>query len=102
MLQLLPSQCRILSPTAQTSLAETAASPFRLPALGLLTILQAFPRQCSISVLLKLLSLPTAQTLFAETTVTAFSRGVVPVLGLETTFHWPQASASARALVPVI
>src|SRR5690348_14072261 len=76
-----PSQCSVIVvgkevqviPTAQISLAATAATPLRVLllglGLGLGTILQACPSQCSIKVPPTLL-LPTAQASSAATTVT--------------------------------
>src|SRR5262249_44039588 len=90
-LQLVPFQCSASvcpvpvvlrnRPTAHTSLAETAAAAARLLnpvlALGLGTVLQLVPFQCSISVCVAPLGpgrkSPTAQTSLPETTVTPFS-----------------------------
>src|SRR5947209_16836884 len=76
-LQFVPSKCKIGGPpvperpTAQTSLAESAETAERAPALAMTlleTMLQLVPSQCSTSAFP--LALPTAQTLFEETTVT--------------------------------
>src|SRR5579864_6640730 len=84
-------------PTAQTSLAEVAATPTRMllpePGLGLLTMLQEVPFQCSMVVWLLPLLLrlvPTAQTLLSEIAVAPYSvLSKVPTLGIETVLHFP-------------
>src|SRR2546421_2130389 len=80
-LHFLPFQCSISvcwtplalmkSPTAQTSLVETAVTPFRTPAcLGALTVRQLVPFQCSISGGDPITVNPTAQTSLGETAAT--------------------------------
>src|SRR5437867_7617430 len=117
MLHLEPFQCsmsvwrvRLLllkeSPTAQTSLVETAATlvrPLPLgPGFGLVTMLQVEPFQCSMSIrsLPPLgVEFPTAQTSVVETAVTPTRTASDPIVGLDTTFHLEpfQCSMSVRA-----
>src|SRR5713226_9217609 len=83
-----------MSPTAQTLLPETTATPFNslneVPTLGL-TTLQFVPFQCSISACwlpLELMDHPTAQMSVAETMATAVKLFLdFPALGLLTTFQ---------------
>src|SRR5215472_7868329 len=121
-LQLVPFQCSIRvcvaplalgrkSPTAQTSPAETAVTPFSslfcVLALGLGTTLQLVPFQCSMRVWdgpkPETTKLPTAHTSWAETAATASRMlSAPPGLGLGTTRHlWPfQCSASVSRGLP--
>ena len=107
--QLVPFHCsvsvyspefEITNPTAQTSLAETMATPLRrlFPMrFGLGTTLHCVPFQCSISVCLTPLALmksPTAQTSVAEKLATPLRSLTDPGLGLEMTL---QATACATA-----
>src|SRR5437660_258413 len=96
-LHFLPFQCSISvcwtplalmkSPTAQTSLVETAVTPFRTPAcLGALTVRQLVPFQCSISGGDPITVNPTAQTSLVETAATPSSLPFA-TLGLGTTLH---------------
>ena len=112
MLQLVPFQCSISvcslplvleSPTAHTSVGETAAtarSSLDAPlTLGLETTLQVVPFQCSISVCwpVPLLNCPTAQMSLVETAVTPFSPlSCVPTLGLATTLQVVPFQCSMR------
>src|SRR5690348_3859922 len=86
-----------LSPTAHTSVVDTAATPRSSdpepvpPGLGLGTMLHAVPSQCSVSVwntvpaLVEIWKSPTAQTSLAEMAVTPVRRLFpVPSLGLGT------------------
>src|SRR6266571_1951966 len=91
------------SPTAQTSVVETAATASRLScvlALGLETMLQLVPSQCSISVCIRppeVTNSPTAQMSLAETAVTPASSLVcVLALGLETTLQLVPSQCSIR------
>src|SRR2546426_1087138 len=75
-LQLLPFHCSIRlplpqSPTAQTSLLETAVTAFRTPAcFGALTVRQLVPFQCSMSGGDPMTVNPTAQTSLVEAAAT--------------------------------
>src|SRR5258708_6480847 len=84
-----------MNPTAQTSVAETAATPKSSlsteAGLGLVTTLHCVPFQCSISVWEgpPLACHPTAQASLAETAATLL-RPLLPFgLGLGTTLHFP-------------
>src|SRR6266571_357080 len=109
--QLVPSHCSIsvpepLSPTAHTSLLETAVtprSPFCRPGpAGLVTMLQLVPSQCSVRVWntpLALRKSPTAQASVAEMAATA-DRLPVTTLGVGMMLQLvpSQCSASGWAL----
>jgi membrane-associated phospholipid phosphatase len=76
--------------TAGILVEVTAAAPRNsAPALGLVTMLQLLPFQCSVrvwGVLAASWNWPTAHTSFADTAVTALSRlDPVPLFGLGTT-----------------
>src|SRR6266566_4888203 len=76
------------SPTAQTSLVETAVTPFRKPAcLGALTRRQLVPFQCSMSGGVAVLTFPTAQTSVVETAATPRRASFELALGLATALH---------------
>src|SRR6266581_5573715 len=76
------------SPTAQTSLAETAVTPFRKPTcLGALTRRQLVPFQCSMSGGVAVLTFPTAQTSVVETAATPRRASFELALGLATALH---------------
>src|SRR5215469_12852485 len=88
-----PFQCRTsawlavqlpLNPTAQTSLADVAATPSRLPSrTGLCITVQALPFQCSMMVWLVFVPpSPTAHASVAEVTVTAASAPTRSGLGV--------------------
>src|SRR5437588_559806 len=88
-------------PTAQTFVAETAATPLRTggeAGLGLLTTLQLVPFQCSITVcppppwVPSEPTTPMSQTLTADT---APRPSGTPGLGLFTTLQLPQISEAA-------
>src|SRR6476646_9163095 len=94
---MVPFQCSIsvwlpAMPTAQTSLAATAATPSRTllaPGLGLATTAHAVPFQCSTSVRLALPEkyMPTAHTSLAATAVTPKSWSDTLALALVTMDH---------------
>src|SRR5260370_9770617 len=63
----------VTEPTAQMSLAETAATPASRPAEGLETAAQLVPFQCSVRVWAPLPVSPTAHTSVAETAVAPLS-----------------------------
>src|SRR6266566_349689 len=78
-LQVVPSQCSMTEPTAQTSFEEMATTDLRTApdTCEFGTILQLVPSQCSMSVwepqdIWQSLASPTAQMSFAETAATAF------------------------------
>src|SRR5438552_18737572 len=79
--QLDPPQCMMPGrppdanevPTAQTSFADTPATPVRTPTCGLGVPLHCAPSQCRTIELTKLSSLPTAQASLAEIAATALS-----------------------------
>src|SRR5262249_938517 len=90
----------VYDPTAQTSLAVTAATPSSWlmadPWLGLATTRQLAPSQCSMRVWPGLLS-PTAQTSLAVTAATSLSWLMVdPWLGLATTLQLAPSQCSTR------
>src|SRR5439155_807196 len=113
MLHAVPFQCSISVftewlwyPTAQTLLAEMAATPDRLsdvPVFGLATMLQLVPFQCSTNVWLvvPLLYEPTAQTLLAEMTATPVRLlDAAPAgFGLGTTLQLEPSQCSIRVLL---
>src|SRR5437016_1754920 len=94
----MPSQCIVRElvpnwPTAQISLAATAAIPLRVPTSGPGTMLHWAPSQC------KICEPPTTQTSFAETAATPER---LPMSGLGTTRHaWPQSGVGVRVGVLV-
>src|SRR5712691_10006549 len=114
--QLVPFQCSVrvwaplpVSPTAHTSLAETAVAPLSwlscAPAgLGLGATVQLAPSQCKMRVcgLAKEVGSanPTAQTSLAETAVTPLSWSIGPTLGLGTTLHLRPFQCSIRVCRP--
>src|SRR5216684_3928238 len=83
-LQLVPFHCSITvvviplmsvtEPTAQMSLAETAATPASRPAEGLETAAQLVPFHCSVRVCAPFPVSPTAHTSLAETAVIGRAR----------------------------
>src|SRR5258708_36463540 len=74
------------SPTAQTSVAETAVTPFRKPAcFGALTMRQLVPFQCSMSGGGAVLTLPTAQTSVVGTAATPRRASLALAVGAGTT-----------------
>src|SRR6266571_2668528 len=92
------------SPTAQTSVVETAATASRLScvlALGLETMLQLVPSQCSIRVCASpqpvRAKVPTAQTSVVETATTPRRTLPVPAVGLATTLHFFPSQCSMSA-----
>src|SRR5262249_59429728 len=116
--QLVPFHCSIrvplpLSPTAHTSLADTAATPLS-PApgptpLGLATMLQAVPFQCSVRVWntvpapLVVWKSPAAQTSFAEMAVTPASRVFCALaLGVVTTDQLRPVQCSVGGCAPPV
>src|SRR5947207_1261913 len=98
------------SPTAQTSLVETAVTPSRklvcVLGLGLATMLHCLPFQCSMKVCstpLALKEVPTAQTSLGETAATAWSPVLAPVVGLFTTLHlWPFQCSISPCPLPLV
>src|SRR6266849_10250003 len=107
-LQLVPFHCSITvvviplmsvtEPTAQMSLAETAATPASRPAEGLETAVQLVPSQCSIRVWAPFPVSPTAQTSVAETAVAPRSSlSCAPAgLGLGTTVQLVPSQCRVR------
>ncbi len=74
-------------PTAQTSLVETAVTPFRVPAcFGALTVRHAVPFQCAMSGGAPTTVNPTAQTSLVETAATPRNLPFATV-GLGTMLH---------------
>src|SRR5688572_16308421 len=98
-------------PTAQTSFAELAATPYgafspAVPGLGLGTIVQLVPFQCRIKVVWSgppLVALPTAQTFEEEMASTPLRMLIrFPVLGLGTMLQLVpfQCSINVRFSMP--
>jgi hypothetical protein len=86
-----------VEPTAQALAADVAMTELSfvsIPGLGLPTIVQAVPSQCSVNVPVSVpdpkrvvCEYPTAQALVADVAVTDWRTVLFPWVGLGTTFH---------------